>query len=234
MTRIGMTRASLTTGASAADRPRDSLRSDAQQNHERILAVAREALAASADASLNSISKMAGVGPGTLYRHFPNREALVLAVYEEDVQTLADSAGELIAEHPPLQALRLWFDRLAACGTIRRALADALRSASSDSLTDARYTQVVGAVAQLLTACRRDSSIRPDIEANDVLLLVGFLWQIEPGPAGAERAARLLDLTVRGLQGGAPVGRTARRTARRSVRLPRRFALAWLGTPRSQ
>ncbi|HSR86585.1 MAG TPA: TetR/AcrR family transcriptional regulator [Streptosporangiaceae bacterium] len=219
--------------AAAADRVRHPLRSDARHNHERILAVAREALTASADASLNSIAKKAGVGPGTLYRHFPSREALVLAVYEEDVRTLADSASELLAQHPPLQALRLFFDRLAAYGTIKRALADALRSASGDSLTDTTYAQVVGAVAQLLTACRRDGSIRPDIEADDVMLLVGFLWQIEPRPAGAERAARLLDLTVMGLQAGAPVGRATRRAARRSLRLPHRLAHVSLRTPRS-
>src|SRR3981189_2908491 len=88
-------------------------RSDALKNREAILQAAHDALAESPHASLNSIAKRAGVGPGTLYRHFPTREALVLAVYRHDVQQLVDSAPVLLEEHSPLDALRLWFDRLA-------------------------------------------------------------------------------------------------------------------------
>src|SRR5580704_12330249 len=100
----------------------EPLRADAQQNRQRILEAAREAFAASGEASLNSIAKKAGVGPGTLYRHFPSREALVLAVYRYDVQKLADAAAELLSEHEPLRALRLWFDRLAYYGQIKHGL----------------------------------------------------------------------------------------------------------------
>jgi AcrR family transcriptional regulator len=84
------------TATEATDSRRDPLRADAQQNRDRILQVAREAFAESGDASLNFIAKKAGVGPGTLYRHFPNREALVLAVYRCEVQELADCAPELL------------------------------------------------------------------------------------------------------------------------------------------
>src|SRR5580700_10735083 len=100
------------------------LRADAQKNRAKILDAARAALAAAPDASLNSIAKAAGVGPGTLYRHFPNREALVLAVYRQEIQALVDLAPALIAKHPPLVALRLWFDRLAHYGRIKHGLAD--------------------------------------------------------------------------------------------------------------
>jgi AcrR family transcriptional regulator len=75
----------------------DTLRADAQQNRDRILKVAHDAFARSSDASLNSIAKQAGVGAGTLYRHFPTREALLLAVYRHDVQTLVDSVTAAIA-----------------------------------------------------------------------------------------------------------------------------------------
>jgi AcrR family transcriptional regulator len=204
---------SSSSAVSAARRPTDPPRSDARHNRERILTAAREALTASADASLNSIAKNAGVGPGTLYRHFPSREALVLAVYEEDVQTLAGAAGELLAQHPPLRALRLWFDHLAAYGAIKHSLADALHSVAGDSPADALYRQIVGAAARLLSACQRDGSIRPDIEACDVLLMLSFLGRIEPGPDGAERAARLLDLIISGLAAG-----TKRRVAIASLR----------------
>src|ERR1700744_2203383 len=83
-------------------------RADARANRERLLEVAREALRESSDASLNSIAKRAGVGTGTLYRHFPNREALVFAVYQDDVEKVSARAPGLLAEHPPVEALRSW------------------------------------------------------------------------------------------------------------------------------
>src|SRR5260370_5217150 len=112
----------------------ETLRTDARENKGRILEVARDPLAADPEASLNSIAKKAGVGPGTLYRHFPNRESLVLAVYRYDVQQLVDSAPALLKQHQPLEALRLWFDRLAYYGRIKHGLADVLHAATSDGL----------------------------------------------------------------------------------------------------
>ncbi len=204
-------------GSPRADSLRaDSLRADAQQNRDRILEAAREALAASGDASLNSIAMKAGIGPGTLYRHFPNREALVLAVYRYDVQKLADSAAELLAENEPLRALRLWFDRLAYYGMIRQGLANALHAATSDGLAGETYRPVIGAITLLITACADDGGIRPGIDPDDVLLLLGFLWRIDPGAGAGARAARLLDLIVDGLKTGPPAsGRPATRPRRR-------------------
>jgi AcrR family transcriptional regulator len=212
----------------------DSLRADAQQNRDRILEAAREAFAASGDASLNSVAKKAGVGPGTLYRHFPSREALVLAVYRYDVQKLADSAAELLAENEPPRALRLWFDRLAYYGMIRQGLANAMHAATSDDLAGETYSPVIGAITLLLTACEKDGSIQPGIDHDDVLLLLGFLWRIDPGPNAGTRTARLLDLVMAGLQTGAPrAGRPKPRPIRRSPRLPGRlwrFSLTKAGT----
>jgi AcrR family transcriptional regulator len=208
------------TATEATDPRHDPLRADAQQNRERILEAAREAFAESGDASLNSIAKKAGVGPGTLYRHFPNREALVLAVYRYDVQKLADAAPELLASHPPVRALRLWCDRLAHYGLIKHGLAEVLHSATSDGLAGETYGPVIGAITVLLTACEQDGSIRPGVDPDDILLLLGFLWRIDPGPDAATRAARLLDLVIGGLQAGAPrAGRPDRRALRRSPRL---------------
>ena len=123
--------------------------------------------------------------------HFPSREALVLAVYRDDVQKLADSAAELLAASEPLTALRQWFDRLAHYGLIKHGLADALHSATSDGLAGETYGPLVGAITVLLTACEQDGCIRPGIDPDDVLLLLGFLWRIDPGPdaCGARRAA---------------------------------------------
>ena len=178
----------------------EPLRSDAQQNRERILEVARDALAASPHASLNSIAKAAGVGPGTLYRHFPNRQALVLAVYRQEIGQLVDLAPALIAKHPPLTALRLWFDRLAHYGRIKHGLADVLHAAMNDRVLRETYGPMVGAIDLLLRSCAASGKIRDGVDAEDVLLLMGFLWRIVPGRAGEARAERLLDLVIDGLQ----------------------------------
>ena len=184
----------------------EPLRADAQQNRDRILEVAREAFASAGDASLNSIAKKAGVGPGTLYRHFPNRESLVLAVYRYDVQQLVDSAPALLKEHQPLEALRLWFDRLAYYGRIKHGLADVLHAATSDGLVGETYGPVIGAITSLMRACEEAGTIRPGVSPDDVLLLLGFLWRIDPGDDSEARAARMLDLVMDGLRAGALAG----------------------------
>ncbi|WP_369244002.1 TetR/AcrR family transcriptional regulator [Streptomyces sp. R41] len=187
-----------------AERHNEPVRADARQNRARIIEVARDAFTDSSDASLNSIAKKAGVGPGTLYRHFPTREALILAVYRHEVDQLAAYAPELLKEHPPLEALRLWFDRLAYYGRIKHGLSDVLHALTDDSLAGEIYASVIGAITLLLRACEDDGSIRPGIDPDDVLLMVGFLWRIGPGQEGEARVARLLDLVIDGLRLGAP------------------------------
>jgi AcrR family transcriptional regulator len=186
----------------------EALRADAKQNRERILEGARVALADSSDASLNSIAKSAGVGPGTLYRHFPNREALVLAVYRHEIQELADLAPKLLEEHPPIVALRLWFDRLAHYGRIKHGLADVLHAATSDGLVGESYGPVVGAITLLLKSCEQAGSIRRDVDPDDVLLMVGFLWRIDAKGDWEERTGRMLDLVMDGLE-ATPTGHAA-------------------------
>ena len=178
-------------------------RVDAQQNEERILQIARDALAASPDASLNSIAKAAGVGPGTLYRHFPNREALVLALYRHEIQELVALAPALVAKHPPVKALRRWFERLAHYGRIKHGLADVLHAAMNDGVLAETYGPMVGAIDLLLRAGEASGSIRRGVDAEDLLLLMGFLWRIEPGRDGEARAKRLLALVMDGLKAGA-------------------------------
>ncbi|MCW2912867.1 MAG: TetR family transcriptional regulator, partial [Actinomycetia bacterium] len=187
-----------------AEQRNEPVRADARQNRARIIEVARDALTASSDASLNSIAKKAGVGPGTLYRHFPTREALILAVYRHEVERLAAYAPELLEEHPPLEALRLWFDRLAYYGRIKHGLSDVLHALTDDGLAGESYGPVIGAITVLLRACEDDGSIRPGIDPDDVLLMLGFLWRVSPGEEGEARAARLIDLVIDGLRLGAP------------------------------
>jgi AcrR family transcriptional regulator len=180
--------------------PGESRRSDAVQNRKRLLDVARKALAASPDVSLNAIAKAAGVGPGTLYRHFPSREALVLAVYRQEIGGLVALVPALLASHPPLKALRLWFDRLAHDGRIKHGLADVLHAAMDEGVLSETYGPMVDAIDRLLRACEAAGEIRSGVDAEDVLLLVGFLWRVEPGRQGEARAERLLDLVIDGLR----------------------------------
>ncbi|QUQ63988.1 TetR/AcrR family transcriptional regulator [Kutzneria sp. CA-103260] len=173
-----------------------SQRSDAQANRARILEVARDLLAEDGDASLNSIAKAAGVGPGTLYRHFPNREALVLAVYRAEVQRLVDAAPELLDKEPPLVALRRWFERLAAQIRIKHGLGDALSAAAQDAVTNETYGPVIGAIELILRAGEKDGTIRPDLDPDDVLMMMSCVWRTPPGRAGQKQANRLLDLVL--------------------------------------
>jgi AcrR family transcriptional regulator len=182
------------------DAPTESLRADAARNRERILEVAREAFARSGDASLNSIAKQAQVGSGTLYRHFPTREALVIAVYRHEIERLAEAAPALLEKHPPLKALRLWLERLSRYGKVKHALADVLHTATSDGLVGETYGPLISALSQLLKACEQDGSIRQDLDPDDVLLILGFLWRIDPSRNWQVRANRMLDIIIAGMR----------------------------------
>lgn len=186
--------------------PRPGLRADAEQNRARILEAARTALAASGEASLQSIAKLAGIGQGTLYRHFPNREALVLAVHRHDVAELVEAAPALLAAHPPAEALRRWFDRLAAYGRIKHGLAGALHTVTRAQLAGEGYGPVVGAIALLLEAGKEAGAIRQDIDAEEVLLLVGFLWRIDLDADWEARSRHMLGLVMDSLRAGAVSG----------------------------
>jgi AcrR family transcriptional regulator len=182
------------------------LRTDAQANRDRILEVALDALTASSAASLNSIAQQAGVGIGTLYRHFPSREALVLAVYRHEVEQLVEAAPVLLSAEPPLEALRKWMDRLAHYGMTKAGLAEALSTASTShaGLTTETYGPVIGALSMLLQANEQAGTIRAGLDPDDVLLVLGFLWRIDPTSDWRSRADRLLDVLMDGLRAGAP------------------------------
>jgi AcrR family transcriptional regulator len=161
--------------------------------------VARDALAADPDASLNSIAKAAGVGAGTLYRHFPSREALVLAVYRKEIASLVALAPMLLAKHPPLRAFRSWCDRLARFGRMKYGIADVIHAATSDQDLRGTYLPLLGAVRQLMAACEGSGELRPGTDPEDFLVLVGLLWRIPPNSVGTARVKRLLALAFRGL-----------------------------------
>jgi AcrR family transcriptional regulator len=134
----------------AEERPaatRVATRADALANRERILAVSYAAFAADPMVSLNAIAKLAGVGPGTLYRHFPAREDLLLAVYQQEIQVLAVAVDGVLEQYPPIEALRVWFGRLADLVRVKHGLGEALQTAAAQhvvSQTDAPVTRAIG------------------------------------------------------------------------------------------
>jgi AcrR family transcriptional regulator len=193
---------------------RPARRADAELNRSRILDAARASLADSGDASMQSIAKRAGIGQGTLYRHFPTREALVLEVHRRDVAELVDAAPALLTEHPPQEALRLWLDRLAYYGQIKRGLAGAFNTATYRQLAGEGYGPVINAITVLLDACKQAGAVRDDVEAEELLLLVGFLWRIEADDGWAVRTARMLDIVMKGLAATATAGAGPARAAR--------------------
>ena len=175
-------------------------RADAEQNRARIIEAARLALEDSGDATMQSIARRAGIGQGTLYRHFPTRESLVMTVHRGDVRELVEAAPILLAAHPADEALRLWFDRLAAYGRIKRGLLGALHTVMHAELSSEGYEPVVRAIGLLLDAGVHAGTIRADVEPEEVLLLVGFLWRIDGDADREVRATHLLDVVTDGLR----------------------------------
>jgi AcrR family transcriptional regulator len=178
---------------------RTGRRADAEQNREKIVEAARTALTRSSDATLNSIAKQAGVGQGTLYRHFPTREELLVAVYRVDLRDLLDAAPEFLTSYPPDEALRRWLDRLAGYGRIKHGAAEAVHAATRADLSAEYYAETVAVIGRLLAAGQQAGVLRPDADAEDVLFLVGFLWRV-PNENWEARTAHLLDLVMDALR----------------------------------
>jgi AcrR family transcriptional regulator len=178
---------------------KSGLRADARANRDRILEVAREALTADPETPLSAIGKAAGIGQGTLYRHFPTREALALAIYHKEIGALAALASTLLQEHPPLEAFRLWCAQLAVSSAMKRGVAKLLQGATSEDNEREAYQQMVLAVRSLLTACEAAGAIDRDANADDILMLLGVLWQIPAHPGRDAQAARIITLIFSGL-----------------------------------
>lgn len=175
------------------------MRSDALDNRERILAIARDALVLDPKASLHSIAKAAGVGQGTLYRHFPTREALLLGVYRDGIEALVKLANSLLQEMPPLDALQNWCEQFAAYGRTKHGVADAVRSAMSPTDFDETYWPMVGALRSLMDACVAVDAIPHPVEAEDFLQFLALLLHLPPTAEGIAREKRLLALGFKGL-----------------------------------
>lgn len=182
------------------------LRADARRNRDRLLAVATEALTEDAEVPLETIAERAGVGIGTLYRHFPHRNALIEAAYRHEVEDLCAAAPELLdGERPAVEALRDWMGRFVRYAQTKRGLGSALRSAvgQDSALFGETRAGILGALTALLEACRAEGSVRVDADAEDVMRAMWGVWLVPDGPEWDAQVRRLLDLVVDGLRFGA-------------------------------
>ncbi len=185
-------------------------RADAQRNRDRLLETAKAAFTElGAEASLEEIARRAGVGIGTLYRHFPTRDAIVAAVYRHEGEQLAEAAQRLLASMPPGEALHQWM-RLAIDYIATKKLMVSALSAMADSSTLAAASgpRIVDAINLLVDRAKAAGDIRADVDANDMMrALVGFTYaNITPNsadPNWQKSALRLMDVLMAGLKPGA-------------------------------
>jgi AcrR family transcriptional regulator len=157
------------------------------------------------DVSLAAVAREAGVGVGTVYRHFPTQQALVEAAYRDEVTRLCDAAGVLAAERPPGEALAQWLHMSVDHMATKRGMSDALHAAASsgsDIAIDSRG-RVVGALSMLLEAAQAAGAVRSDVDAEDVAATFAGVYPLLDQPA---RAHRVIDLVLDGLRSGADPG----------------------------
>jgi AcrR family transcriptional regulator len=181
-------------------------RADAVRNRARILEIAKEAFtragANGANVNLDDIAKDAGVGPGTLYRHFPTREALLEAVYRSEVGKLAAAEGKFAETMPPVEALRAWMllfvDYIAAKHIIAPALNTLVGGPSK--LFEATGAQVKGAINALVERAIKSGDIRADLEPLDLLRALVGVSNVASGPDWKQSARRLVEILIAGSQ----------------------------------
>jgi AcrR family transcriptional regulator len=176
-------------------------RTDAQRNRERILEVAKEAFAKSgASTSLDDIAQQAGVGAGTLYRHFPTRDALLEAVYRTEVEKLALAQRKLAQEMAPIPALRAWMlmfvDYIAAKHIIAPALNTLVGGPSK--VYESSRAQISGAIQALVERAIKSGDIRGDLEPFDLLRALIGVSNVASGPDWQQSARRLVDILITG------------------------------------
>jgi AcrR family transcriptional regulator len=176
-------------------------RSDAQLNRERILEAAKAAFTLSgANASLDDIAKEAGVGAGTLYRHFPTRDALIEAVYRTEVEKMAAAERKFSETLSPVEALRAWMllfvDHIAAKHIIAPALNTIVGGPSK--LYEGSRAQIQGAIEALVKRAIKSGDIRKDLDAFDLLRALIGVSHVASTPDWQQSARRLVDILITG------------------------------------
>lgn len=176
-------------------------RSDAQRNRERILEVAKGAFTRSgANTSLDDIAKEAGVGPGTLYRHFPTREELLEAVYRTEMEKLAAAERKFADELPPVEALRAWLLLFVDYIAAKQLIAPALNALVGDpkKMFEASYALIWEAIRALVKRAIKSGDIRDDLDPVDLLRALIGVANVSTSPDWQQSAKRLVDILIIG------------------------------------
>jgi AcrR family transcriptional regulator len=176
-------------------------RADAQRNRERILEVAKRAFTRSgADTSLDDIAKQAGVGPGTLYRHFPTREELLKAVYRNELENLATAEEKFAETMPPVEALRAWLLLFVDAVAAKQIIAAALNTLVGDhkKVFEASYAQMHQAIHRLVKRAVKSGDIRKDLDPMDLLRALVGVANVPSSPDWQQSARRLVDILIAG------------------------------------
>ena len=179
-------------------------RADAQRNIEALLHAAMTVFARDGvDAGARQIAEEAGVGVGTLYRHFPQRSDLIIAVFRREVDACADAAVALAADHPPGEALARWIQRFVDLISTKRGLGAALHSgdASYAPLPDYFNDRLRPTMRMLLTAAQATGEVRSGLDPDDLLTAVASLCGPRPG-TDPEHPRRMVALLIDGLRSG--------------------------------
>jgi AcrR family transcriptional regulator len=176
-------------------------RADAERNRDRVLEVAKEAFARSgADASLDDIAKQAGVGPGTLYRHFPSREALIEAVYRTEVEKLAAAEKNFAETMAPSEALRAWMLLFVDYIATKKIIAPALNTllGGPSKVFEASHTQIWEAIRALVKRAIKSGDIRKDLDPIDLLRALIGVANVASSSDWQQSARRLVDILITG------------------------------------
>lgn len=176
-------------------------RTDALRNRERILEVAKAAFTRhGADASLDDIAKQASVGAGTLYRHFPTRDALIEAVYRSEVEKLAAAAHDFAVAKAPIEALRAWLLLFVDYIAAKHIIAPALNSVAGgpSRLYEGSRSLVQGAIDELVKGAKKSGEVRRDVDASDLLRAVIGVSYVGSGGDWQQSARRLVDILIAG------------------------------------
>jgi AcrR family transcriptional regulator len=179
-------------------------RADAQRNRARILEIAKEAFtragANGANVNLDDIAKDAGVGPGTLYRHFPTREALLEAVYRSEVGKLAAAERKFAESMPPVEALRAWMLLFVDYVAAKHIIAPALNTlvGGPSKLFEATGVQIKGAINALVERAIKSGDIRADLDPLDLLRALVGVSNVASGPDWKQSARRLVEILIAG------------------------------------
>jgi AcrR family transcriptional regulator len=178
-------------------------RADAERNRVRLLETAKAAFAEKgAGTSLDEIARTAGVGAGTLYRHFPTRDALVAAVYCNETEQLVAAADRLAETHPAVTALREWLLLFVDYMATKHGMSEVLNSivGGTSDLYSASTVQVKQAIAKLADGAVASGDIRLDLDPLDLLRALAGVANIGLGPDGERAAKRLVDILIAGVR----------------------------------